>query len=268
LKYKEQLAEMYTIQNGLNSKSYDTAWIENGKSLKFDYSLAAGQEISEMFNSLPFDWWTGSQEDRRNNITEFVDAWHFIMSQGIIDTDGDVERAIAIACYEYEAFLLEGGVEVSKASTIMHAKRLVNFLYSHTDPEFTAATEVIEQEGGDAQMIVAPSYIRQFFKACAAYNVPLDLLFARYIAKATLNAFRVANGYKVKQYAKLWDFGGDRAPGTKLQEDNFYLSSWIDKAFERGELIDQEAVNLWLRDTYGKIVNDPKRQVAATSDNA
>lgn len=229
-----KIAEMMTIQNGLNTKSYDTAWLEKGQTGEFDYRIAGGQELGEFLDSLPYSWWSGAKPDRANCITELVDAWHFIMSQVIVERCGNLDAATAEVVAGYNDSNDGEGVQDDRIIKSI-ARGAIAALY------------------GDGL------YIEKFFNLCTAYGVSLELLYARYIGKSTLNKFRVENGYKVKEYAKLWDFGGDRAEGTKLDEDNYYLSRWIDACVEKGQEPNAEEVHAWLTEQYSQVVNDPRR---------
>jgi hypothetical protein len=227
----DKIQEMMIIQNGLNTKSYNAEWLEKGKTREFDYSVAAGQEIGEFFNSLPYDWWTGSEPDRVNCITELVDAWHFIMSQVIIDYNGDVDLAVDKVFDSWTAsdpmYPTPSFLDIKN-----RAKILIVALYSDGQPSI---------------------YVREFFNLCAEYNLPLDLLHARYVGKATLNKFRVANGYKIKQYAKKWAF----APDGPVMEDNYFLSNWVDSQFRAGFVPTQDDVDKWLTEQYARVINKP-----------
>jgi hypothetical protein len=231
---------MFNIQNGLNTKSYSTTWLEKGKTGEYDYRIAGGQEIGEFLESLPVAWWSKQTADRQNCITELVDAWHFIMSQAIIDSSGEVELAASNAVRDFhEALEFTYNAPGSDLQVKEKARSLLSNLY------------------GDG------IYVEEFFGLCITYGVTLDLLYARYLGKATLNKFRVENGYKVGQYAKLWDFrapcgpGEAYADGGPLSEDNFYLSNWVNEQVESGVVPTQNAVYAWLTETYANVTNKP-----------
>jgi hypothetical protein len=74
------------------------------------------------------------------------------------------------------------------------------------------------------------------------------MLHARYIAKATLNRFRVDNGYKNGEYAKSWKIDG------QTEQDNYWLSTWVTEQLENGIQLDQDMIYNWLKKTYpGKV---------------
>ncbi len=225
----EMIQEMFSIQNALNTKSYDKAWIEKGATEEFDYAMAAGDEAHEFARSLPFQWWTKDKADRPNQVTEIVDAWHFVMSQMIIDFSGDFEEAADIATIHYEA---SHGVTLC-SSVQRQTKLFVAMLYMHNGPFHLSTPE---------------HYVISFFKLCRAAEVPVGLLYARYIAKATLNKFRVANGYKQGTYSKIWEIGGEKG------EDNFFLARWVDEKISTGHTPTENDVNIFLQGTYAEVV--------------
>lgn len=206
------LESMFDTQMQLNNKSYDTAWITKGTTYEFDYEIAAAQEIGEFLNSLPYSWWSKAEADRQNCVTELVDAWHFIMSQAIIDRGGDQQQAVLDA---FEAYQQAEGSFIEQ-SVKRATKELVAALYMNE----------VNVGGHDSGVNV--NYLRSFFRLCMSYDVSFDLLSARYLAKATLNKFRVAHGYKTGQYTKIWTVG------DKKEEDNYFLSTYVDETIGNG----------------------------------
>jgi hypothetical protein len=222
------IEEMLKIQNELNIKSYNVAWLEKGGTEEFDYSMAAGDEAHEYARSLPFEWWKKNAPDRQNQVTEIVDAWHFVMSQLIIDNMGNIGRAYATA---RDSYLSWRGV-ITEPLTEKKATKL-----------FVAA---IYLRG--SQFASPCDYMSAFWSWCDAANVDLDLLYARYIAKATLNKFRVENGYKEGKYTKSWCIGDERG------EDNYFLSKWVDHRISIGHTPTADDVSLWLPEMYAQVL--------------
>lgn len=229
----EMIGEMFGIQNALNTKSYDSAWIDKGLSGEFDYPMAAVDEVHEFLRSLPFQWWTKDQPDRQNQVTELVDAWHFIMSQYIIDHGGDVQVAAESVARSYP--YTQMGMNRLEPTVKQQAKKLIVSLYGGR-----------HQDG--AGCVVQDSYIECFFLLLRRSNISLELLYARYIAKATLNKFRVANGYKQGTYMKKWALAGE------VGEDNFFLSRFVDQELEAGHQVpSEEDVNHFLTRVYAEV---------------
>jgi len=224
---KDLVKKMFNIQYQLNTNTYDSAWIEKGRSEEFDYLMAAVDEVHEFLRSIPFQWWTKDKPDRQNQVTELVDAWHFLMSQCIIDNmtidpAAAVERAVTSTYNAY--FYTTAYGELREQTVKRQAKALVVECYLHRQ------------------------YIQEFFKLCAMANVSLQLLYARYVAKATLNKFRVENGYKKGTYLKIWQIGSDKG------EDNYFLSRWVDAGLAAGHPVPtEEDVNHFLFRVYSEV---------------
>jgi dUTPase len=232
--------QMFDIQNELNTKSYSDKWLAKGKSQEFDYEVAAAQEIGEFLNSVPYSWWTKAAPDRQNCVTELVDAWHFIMSQAILDHD-DVKLAAAHAVSSYGS----SHHSTLQATPIIAAKELVYSLYAN-QLKFQLAGETIY---GDRSV----DYLTAFFRLCRSYEVSMSLLYTRYVGKAELNKFRVENGYKVGQYKKIWYVDG------KEGEDNFFLSTMIDHRIATGQEVDVKVVREFLENTYTAVRGSAER---------
>lgn len=212
-----QIRQMMEAQAGLNAQAYSQTWLAQGGLAEndpkvWDYPLAAAQEVSEFIESWGYAWWATKSWpiekplDYSNCLTELVDAWHFMLSQALIEEEGDVGRA--------SASLLRGFVKCSDKGVtsghryvILHAKKLMSYLSDYAD---TTASQT--------------TIYSQFFELLTAAGFSLDHFHARYSAKLQLNIFRQLNGYKEKPrtYVKEWKDG---------QEDNFYLAQWIDAIF-------------------------------------
>lgn len=231
---KQSLAQMFGIQNQLNTKSYKTDWLDKGRTGEYDYRIAAGDELHEFLRTLPFAWWSGAIEDRQNCITELVDAWHFLMSQAIIDANGDLNAAVEVAMIAYDRFAAQGEYALLEDTAALVQKRttrkLISELYADKDAEI---------------------YLYHFFDLCYMYGVKMDQLSARYVAKATLNKFRQANGYsdKPRTYIKNWKFANGNSG-----EDNKFLADWVDAEYEGGVVVDETEVYAWLSRTYSMVV--------------
>lgn len=212
-----QIRQMVEAQVGLNAQAYSQTWAANGSLYNtdpkvWDYPLAAAQEIGEFLNSWGYAWWSTKKWpleaplDVSNCMTELVDAWHFMLSQAVIEEDGDIERASAALLRGFVA-CSDKGVMSGHRYVVLHAKKLASYLMDYSD---TAASQT--------------TIYSQFFELLTAAGFSLDHFSARYNAKLQLNIFRQLNGYKSKPrvYVKEWKDG---------QEDNFFLAQWIDAIF-------------------------------------
>lgn len=216
----QQIKGMVEAQMGLNKQAYSLQWLENG-SLRFDdegvwdYPLAAAQEIGEFLNSWGYAWWSTKTWpitkplEPQNCMTELVDAWHFLLSQAMIEESGDMDRA-SNALLEGFALCHDTGVTTGHRTVVNYAKSLM-----------------AELADWDNALLPAMGIYADFFRVLTSAGFSLDHFTARYNAKLQLNIFRQLNGYKEKPrtYMKLW------TPGSNPKEDNDYLSDFIDGAF-------------------------------------
>lgn len=229
--------KMLANQAALNFKSYSEEWMEKGKSLVFDYSLAASQEISEFNDSFGYSWWSKSPQDLSNCRTEIVDAVHFMLSQSIIEADVNarIEEAAhtLMGCY-YRSFNIRG------YTTLGISKMLQASLCT------VGSFNILETE----ELKENPWVF--LFALARSINFEIDHLYTRYIGKSLLNAFRQEQGYKTGvykfgmpregKYLKVWD---------GLREDNYILSEWLDGAENPPS---ENDIKVWLSTNYAEFV--------------
>lgn len=212
-----QIRQMVEAQAGLNAQAYSQTWLAQGGLAEndpkvWDYPLAAAQEIGEFLNSWGYSWWATKSWpiekplDNSNCLTELVDAWHFLLSQALIEEDGDAQRT-SLALLNGFAQCADKGVTSGHRQVVRTAKKLSSYLLDYSE---TAASQ--------------RTIYSKFFELLTAAGFSLDHFHARYSAKLQLNIFRQLNGYKEKPrtYVKTWKDG---------QEDNFFLAQWIDAIF-------------------------------------
>lgn len=246
---------MLSQQASLNTKSYNTAWIEKGKSLEFDYCLAASQEIAEFINSYGYSWWSKEPQDLENCKMEIVDAVHFMLSQSII-LEGTIEKA---AKQIYVNWLVSMSSLRWKDSNVLEtAKLLLARLCIINDRDIQ----------GGADLEESPWVF--LFALAKSIGLTLPKLYTLYMAKSLLNAFRQKNHYKKgvftfgtysgeDRYLKLWD---------KVHQDNYFLMKWIEECKVLPSL---EDIRLWLEVTYeGYLYDSTKayKEVYLTSTDA
>lgn len=234
--YVEDLAaKMLQNQAALNAKSYNTAWVEKGKALEFDYSLAAAMEIGEFINSYGYSWWSKSPQDMSNCKTEIIDAVHFMLSQTIIEC-GTIEASAKIisAAYVESVHLENAGNPLYFAkmlSASLHVAHCENIIVNESEFHYNPWVFL--------------------FALAKSIDFDLDHLYTRYIGKSLLNAFRQVNYYKQgvrlygskdqgNTYLKCWD-------GTN--EDNYFLADWIDGLDSAPS---ENDIRKWMTETYEK----------------
>jgi hypothetical protein len=211
-----QIRQMVEAQAGLNAQAYSQTWMQLGglqedDAKVWDYPLAAAQEVSEFIESWGYAWWATKKWpieqalDLSNCMTELVDAWHFILSQALIEEDGDAYRTASCLLNGF-ALTADNGAMNTHRSVLRHAKKLSSYLMDYAE---TSAPQVL--------------IYSKFFDVLTSAGFSLDHFHARYSAKLQLNIFRQLNGYKDKPrtYEKNWNGN----------EDNFHLAQWIDAIF-------------------------------------
>ncbi len=210
----EKFKWMVDAQNKVNSVVSDK-WIEKGKILDFDFKLAASQEMAEFFNSYGYSWWSKSPRDMPNAITEIVDAWHFIISEAIIEYGLEFAATMLNNAYKTTDVCYLG--KTSDVRVKNHGKTLVSVLNSKN--------KTLE-------------ILAEFFLLTRSLDLSLDYLYLRYMGKNCLNVFRQENGYKLGTYAKMWE-------GL---EDNHYLVEFLDTV--KTDSLKYEDVHAFLTSTY------------------
>lgn len=229
-----QIQGMVVAQDGLNRKAYSEEWLANGSKDnnadgRWDYPLAASQEIGEFLDSWGYSWWSKADVDLPNCMTELVDAWHFLVSQAIIECKGNLTLA-AEQLFNCYVFVTDNGVSHGHRAVVMRAKQLMAGLLTWTT---------------DAEIYYSQDIYDQFFSLMLSAGFSLDHFTTRYNAKLQLNLFRQLNGYNTKprQYKKIWTTDG--------KEDNYFLSAWIDKCLTEDKRVpgDSEIMN-WIGVQY------------------
>jgi dimeric dUTPase (all-alpha-NTP-PPase superfamily) len=256
---KEIFLGMLSNQEKLNNTAYDTKWLEFGTSKKFDYSLAAIQELAEFNDSYGYSWWSKNfKQDLSNCKVELVDVLHFVLSQAMIVAAPsatyetlmvEVSASDMVAGYGQSTWYLISAKNTSpEASTLYLSKKLMHLLCSSTF---------------DVQ-----SMWSTFFALSSSIGMEVPELNARYMAKSALNAFRQQKGYRIGiveygnhadvaagKYLKLWD-------GAK--EDNAFVAEWLD-SFDNSWPSTEEIRN-FIEQTYQeKLAKMPKPKLSLVS---
>lgn len=188
------ILDMLRNQELLNHNAYSTEWFEKGKSREFHYLVAASQEIGEFINSFWLPWWSKAEQDMVNCKIEIVDALHFLLSQAIIDFDGDIELA---------------------ADSIVNSLQDALHHYPWMDKGTLEFARMLQASiNADLDEVFS-----DLFSLSYSIDFPLDKLYALYIGKSVLNQFRQDKGYRQGTYKKKWD---------GVHEDNHFMAEWID----------------------------------------
>lgn len=243
-------------QETLNTTAYDSKWLEFGASKKFDYSLAAVQELAEFNDSYGYSWWSKNfKQDLSNCKVELVDVLHFILSQALVVVFPRTDTILTTItlCADHmemghdESHWYEASARnASQANVTLHlSKKLMHHLCSSAES--------------------LPGMWATFFALCHSIGMEVEELNARYMAKSALNAFRQQNGYRTGiveygnhddvaagKYLKLWD-------GAK--EDNAFVAEWLD-SFDKSWPSTDEIRN-FIEQTYQeKLARMPKPKLS------
>ncbi|WP_338853867.1 dUTP diphosphatase (plasmid) [Alteromonas macleodii] len=193
---KEIIKEIVQLQSNANDKAKPD-WLANPP----PYLCAAGVKSFDTLEHISsWKWLKAAKPDFKQASMEMVDILHFIVSQEIINFNGDLE---ATSNFITEQF------NVSDTDAI-----------PQTDIDFDFLNDAIESMSGKfiAREIDYPLFIL-VTRMC---GLSLKGLFTWYIGKNALNNARQALGYKDGTYQKIWDG----------KEDNVYLVEIIEAADE------------------------------------
>lgn len=192
----ETFTSMFALQQKLNDDTNGTQWIQG--TTKNDRTInwlrCIYMETAEAIDSLNWKHWKNidSPDDIENLKIELVDIWHFVMSQLIVDYGLSI--AAQVASDAYTAAL---------------------------DDKMTSTIDLLETILKESVNAKVPTV--SFFITLKRLNMDVSTLYALYVGKNCLNAFRQNNGYKEGKYIKIWNG----------KEDNVYMQ----------ELLAQEALS-------------------------
>ncbi|PCJ28412.1 MAG: dUTP diphosphatase [SAR86 cluster bacterium] len=186
-----QAETMLSLQGAMNSK-VDPNWV----AAKYPYLRAVVIEGSEAIEHHGWKWWKKQDKDLAQLQMELIDIWHFILSELLLESEGD--EAICLAS------LMELLSNTQGQSTI----------------EFDTTSYQLDQLDliSKLELLIALSASRRIELAVfAAIMRDCEMnwtdLYCQYVGKNVLNFFRQDHGYKEGHYQKIW----------KGREDNEYL---------------------------------------------
>lgn len=212
---RKLVVEMLNNQQQLNLTAYSSEWFEKGASREFHYPVAASQEIAEFINSFWLPWWSKAEQDMVNCKIEIVDALHFLLSQAIIDYDGDLTAAAN--------YIVESLIQMLASYSFM----------DHGPLEFARLLQAsINADMGEV--------FADLFALSYSIDFNIDQLHALYMGKSILNQFRQDNGYREGKYKKKWD---------GVREDNHFMAEWVS---QQNESVTGAQVRQFLEVEYAK----------------
>ena len=82
--YMDKLEKIFKMQDNLNQRiGVNTSGLDQEEKSKWvlNYTRAMQQEIAELIDSVPWNWWAKYQEfDEQNAKVEIIDLFHFLIS--------------------------------------------------------------------------------------------------------------------------------------------------------------------------------------------
>ena len=259
-------------QSQVNTLMGKNGWRLNSK---MNYINAVLEETGELLESTKYHWWKKAEltkKDEMNQVTEFIDIFHFILSLsiralGIKETHEIIENMdvrVAESLLEQapiEDFELYNFELLDKYDFL--AGTIANACLVHTDLKRISLNlwninklnyNAIEKDF-HLNSAVIKTQIQDMFLNFLLLGLKLDLSYndiqKLYVLKATLNIVRNKNGYKEGTYNKTWSLDGERL------EDNYVVFGAKDQFQEVFEnsynpFEDAEDFVQGLYDKYGK----------------
>lgn len=178
-----QADTMLGMQAAMNAR-VDPDWVQAA----YPYLRAVVIEAAEAMEHHGWKWWKKQTCDLPQLQMELIDIWHFLMSELLLQHEGDQAAASGT---------LLGAASTDPQSTIirfddnsyaLHALSLLDKL------QLLAATSA-------AGRVEIPL----FAAIMTECNMDWDELFRQYTGKNILNFFRQDHGYKEGNYRKVWD---------------------------------------------------------------
>jgi dimeric dUTPase (all-alpha-NTP-PPase superfamily) len=271
--FKTEGLNLALKQSQVNTLMGKNGWRLNSK---MNYINAVLEETGELLESTKYHWWKKAEltkKDEMNQVTEFIDIFHFILSLsiralGIKETHEIIENMdvrVAESLLEQapiEDFELYNFELLDKYDFL--AGTIANACLVHTDLKRISLNlwninklnyNAIEKDF-HLNSAVIKTQIQDMFLNFLLLGLKLDLSYndiqKLYVLKATLNIVRNKNGYKEGTYNKTWSLDGERL------EDNYVVFGAKDQFQEVFEnsynpFEDAEDFVQGLYDKYGKI---------------
>ena len=167
---KPKLINMLELQCKLNER-VNPNWL----STNYAWHRAIMVESIEALDHYGWKWWKKQEPNLSQARMELVDIWHFIMSMGLENNDGNCEKT---------------------ATTIMEV------FYEPNKPTEKSTLVLFDLMAGYAAegKICVPAFVHLMQEL----NLSWDLLYITYIGKNVLNMFRQDHGYVEGAYRKFW----------------------------------------------------------------
>ncbi len=187
----QQAKTMLSLQAAMNAK-VDPNWV----AARYPYLRAVVIEAAEAIEHHGWKWWKKQDKDLPQLQMELIDIWHFLLSEILLEEDGDEAAALAELTRQLEAVAGSEGITFDDRQYDLREMDLL------TQLELLIA-------------LAAARRIELSVFAAIMDNCEMDWteLYCQYVGKNVLNFFRQDNGYQQGSYQKIWNG----------REDNEYL---------------------------------------------
>ncbi|MEX2131416.1 MAG: dUTP diphosphatase [Pseudohongiellaceae bacterium] len=171
---------MLDMQAGMNSK-VDDHWLE----ARYPYLRAVVIEGAEAIEHHGWKWWKHQTHDHAQLQMELIDIWHFILSEILLQADGDQAMAMEL--------ILTCLAEKNDQITFDQARFELSTMDLVSKLELLIGISVVRK--------VELSLFESIIKDC---RMDWSNLYSQYVGKNVLNFFRQDHGYKQGHYRKIW----------------------------------------------------------------
>lgn len=175
-----QIRTMLRLQDQINTK-IDPHWMD----YQHPYMRAVIVEAAEAMEHYGWKWWKNQNRDMAQVQMELVDIWHFILSEILLNTQGDIETA---------ALLLDSDLsENQQVFTLDNCEFHLDTMDFVEKLELMIGLAVLDD--------FSVSLVNSLMVDC---QFSWNDMFTAYVGKNVLNMFRQDHGYKDGSYIKIW----------------------------------------------------------------
>lgn len=203
---KEMLHLQQKLNDETNGKGWEDGYTKEGKLISFKRCIY--MECAELIDSFAWKHWKSitSPTNWENVRIEIVDIWHFILS-----------------------LLLEEYKKKNDINLIAEELSSVSVFNDFCKESALPSDEDIYSIINDIELIIHKcsgfgfdmgELLSAYFTLAIKCGLNLHSLYAIYIGKNVLNAFRQANGYKEGHYQKLWNGTEDNEILNEILKEN------------------------------------------------
>lgn len=193
-----QLIEMLQVQDRMNA-IVNPQWY----TAEYSWPRAILVETIELLDHVGWKWWKKQDMDLQKARMEFIDIWHFVLSQALVEAKGVVQAATLDIMRQWEFapsdVLFEDNDGKRHDLLSLDLQRRIELFGSMAGVNGSVVLPLLRSIADDLELDDAK-------------------IFELYMCKNALNQFRQAHGYKEGTYTKVWDG----------KEDNEVLQEIVD----------------------------------------